>query len=322
MTISELRAPSHVPLVHVMRSGMVESVHYGSVIVVGPDGDTRFSAGDGTVACYPRSALKPVQATAMVRAGLDLPPHLLALVAASHSGERVHLEGVAGILGRHGLSVDDLRNTPDLPLSTQAREGWIRAGRSAERISQNCSGKHSGMLSTAVTRGWSTEDYLDPDHPLQRGIARTVEDLAQESIAHVAVDGCGAPLFALSLLGLTRAIGSVAAAGEDTAEYRVAEAIRMYPQMLGGTDRPVTRLIQAVPGLIAKDGAEGCFVAALPDGTAVGVKIADGAARARVKVAAAALSMFGVDPDLLAPFFDGAPGTVSDGMELVEQLVA
>lgn len=322
MSISELRAPSHVPLVHVMRSGMVESVHYGSVVVVGPDGRTAFAAGDGTAACYPRSSLKPVQATAMVRAGLDLPPHLLALVAASHSGERIHLEGVRSILDRHGLAVDDLRNTPGFPLSTPARESWIRAGRTAERISQNCSGKHSGMLSTARTNNWSIHDYLDPDHPLQKEIARTVEELSEESIAHVAVDGCGAPLFALSLLGLTRAVGKVASAAHGTAERRVADAIRMYPKMLGGTDRPVTRLIQAVPGLIAKDGAEGVFVAALEDGTAVGVKISDGAARARVKVAAAALSLFGVDSDLLAQFFDGAPGTVEDGMDLVEQLVA
>ncbi|MGH3518023.1 MAG: asparaginase [Haloechinothrix sp.] len=322
MSISELRAPSHVPLVHVMRSGMVESVHYGSVVVVAPDGATRFSAGDGAAACYPRSSLKPVQATAMVRAGLDLPPDLLALVAASHSGERIHLEGVRRILARHGLAEDDLRNTPAYPLSSKARNAWIRAGRGVERISQNCSGKHSGMLATAQTNGWCTVDYLDPDHPLQKEIARTVEELSGESIAHVAVDGCGAPLFALSLTGLTRAVSKVAAAQADSAEGRVADAIRRHPEMLGGTDRPVTRLIKAVPGLIAKDGAEGVFVAALPDGTAVGVKIADGAARARVKVAAAALALFGVDTDLLAPFFDGAPGTVADGIELVEQLVA
>lgn len=322
MSISELRAPSHVPLVHVMRSGMVESVHYGSVVVLASDGTTRFAAGDGSAACYPRSSLKPVQATAMVRAGLDLPPDLLALVAASHSGERRHLEGVRRILAAHGLSEADLRNTPDFPLSGQARDEWVRAGRSAERISQNCSGKHSGMLATARTNEWSTVDYLDPDHPLQKEIARTVEQLSGESIAHVAVDGCGAPLFALSLTGLTRAVGKVAAASAGTPEHRVAEAIRLHPEMLGGTDRPVTRMIQAVPGLIAKDGAEGVFVAALPDGTAVGVKIADGAARARVKVAAAGLALFGVDSDLLAPFFDGAPGTVSDGIDLVDQLVA
>ncbi|MGH3951828.1 MAG: asparaginase, partial [Pseudonocardiaceae bacterium] len=295
MSISELRAPSHVPLVHVMRSGMVESVHYGSVVVLAPDGSTRFAAGDGATAGYPRSSLKPVQATAMVRAGLELPAELLALVAASHSGEPIHIDGVRRILALHGLNENDLGNTPGFPLNSEARDACVLAGRSAERITQNCSGKHSGMLSTAQANGWSTVDYLAPDHPVQRKIACTVEELSGEPIAHVAVDGCGAPLFALSLTGLTRAVGAIAAASAGTAETRVAEAIRRHPQMLGGTDRPVTRLIQAVPGLIAKDGAEGVFVAALPDGTAVGVKIADGAARARVKVAAAALGLFGVD---------------------------
>jgi L-asparaginase II len=166
----------------------------------------------------------------------------------------------------------------------------------------NCSGKHAAMLATCVRNGWPVSDYLDPDHPLQQAIRDTVVGLADEPVGAVAVDGCGAPLFGISLTGLARAFRSVAAVdptasagSNDRPERRVAKAMSAHPQWVGGTDRDVTRLMLALPGAVAKDGAEGVFAIGLPDGRAVAVKIADGSARARTVVLVAALRRLGVD---------------------------
>ncbi|MER7015435.1 asparaginase [Saccharopolyspora sp. NPDC000359] len=294
--------PAHAPLVHVLRDGMVESVHHGSVVVLGPDGSTLFQAGDVDTACYPRSAAKPMQAVAMVRLGLALPPELLALTAASHSGEQVHLDGAQRVLAATGFAEDDLGNPADLPFDPIERERWIAAGRPARKLAHNCSGKHASMLWTAHENGWSTEDYLNPAHPLQREIAATVEDLTGQQIAHVAADGCGAPLFAVSLRGLATAAGRIASAPPGSPEDRVAQAVRAHPEMVAGTRRDATALMRAVPGLIAKDGFEAVQIAALPDGTAIAAKIADGTDRARLPVTLAALARAGVAPEALAPF--------------------
>ncbi|MFJ9470661.1 asparaginase [Streptomyces caniferus] len=299
----EIREPAHVPVAHVVRGGLVEGVHHGSVVVLAADGSVQFRAGDIEAAFYPRSALKPLQAVGLLRAGLPpLDDPLLALVAASHSGEERHLAGARDILALGQLTEDDLRNVPDLPYDPAVRDEWIRRGLGPTRLAQNCSGKHAAMLLTARTRGWRLDDYLDPGHPLQEELAATVADLTGRRIARVTVDGCGAPLFSVSLHGLTRAAARLATAVPGTDEGRVAHAMRTHPEMVSGSTRDVARLVRAVPGLLAKDGFEGVQIAALPDGRAVGVKIADGADRARMPVTAAALAHCGVDPDVLAPF--------------------
>ncbi|GHE60904.1 asparaginase [Streptomyces griseoaurantiacus] len=297
-----IREPRHAPVAHVVRGGLVEGVHYGSVLVLGAEGEALLDVGDTEAAFYPRSALKPVQAVAMVRAGLPLDGELLSLAAASHSGEEEHLDGVRRLLGEAGLTERDLRNVPDLPFGAEEREAWIRAGRAPSRLAQNCSGKHAAMLYTCRVNGWPLEDYLDPGHPLQRAIAATAEELTGQRIARVSVDGCGAPLFAVSLRGLARAAARLTTAPAGTAEARVADAMREHPETASGSTRDVAALMRAVPGLLAKDGFEGVQVAALPDGRAVALKVSDGADRARVPVAAAALEWAGVDGDALKGF--------------------
>ncbi|MEW1720444.1 asparaginase [Streptomyces sp. NPDC093109] len=298
-----VREPAHVPLAHVVRGGVIEGVHHGSVVVLAADGSIEFLAGDIEAAFYPRSALKPLQAVGLLRAGLPpLDDEALALTAASHSGEERHLTTARRILDAAGLTEDDLRNVPDLPYGAERREEWLRLGHGRTRLAQNCSGKHAAMVMTAQARGWPLESYADAGHPLQRVLAETVEDLTGQRIARVTVDGCGAPLYSVSLHGLTRAIARLATAAPGTDEGRVAHAMRAYPEMVSGTGRDVARLMRAVPGLLAKDGFEGVQVAALPDGRAVGVKIADGADRARMPVTAAALARAGVDPGILAEF--------------------
>ncbi len=287
---------------HVVRSGFVESVHHGSVVALGtdgPDGSTLFAVGDVTGPIFPRSAGKPIQALAMLRGGLDLDGELLALASASHSGEAFHLEGVQRILAGAGLREQDLQNTPDLPYDETEREAWIAAGRAATPLAQNCSGKHSAMLATCVAAGWDTATYREPQHPLQRLIAQTLTDVSGERVAATGTDGCGAPVMAVSLTGLARAFSHLAAAREGTDEARLAAAIRACPEWLGGTGRDVTALIRGVPGLIAKDGAEGVYAAGLADGRAVALKIADGGQRARPVVMAAALRRLGIDADVL-----------------------
>lgn len=297
-----IREPRHVPLAHVVRAGVIEGVHHGSAVVLAADGRVGFQAGDIDAAFYPRSAIKPVQAVALLRAGLPLDGELLSLTAASHSGQDNHLAGTRRILEQADLTEDELRNTPDLPYGSVMREKWLRADLKPSRLAQNCSGKHAAMLYTAKLRGWSLEDYLDPAHPLQQVIAETVEDLTGQRVAQVTVDGCGAPLFSISPLGLARAAAAIASAAPDTPEGRVADAMRTYPEMASGDDRDVALLMRKVPGLLAKDGFEGVQMVGLPDGRAVVVKIADGADRARMPATAAALAHCGIGPDVLTEF--------------------
>jgi L-asparaginase II len=244
----------------------------------------------------PRSSLKPIQALAMVRHGLDLPPHLLALVCSSHSAEDFHREAVAEILASVGLDLDALQNTPALPIGELEHARWLAAGTQPAPVAQDCSGKHAGMLATCMVNGWPIESYLDVDHPLQQAIRETTSQVVGE-VTHTTVDGCGAPLFAVPLSGLAASFGLLAAAEPTTDEGRIADAMRTAPQMVGGTGRDVTHFMQAVPGLIAKDGAESVYAAGLADGRGIAVKVADGGPtpRARRALIAHALLALGVD---------------------------
>ena len=289
---------------HVVRSDFVESVHHGSVVALDADGSLLLAVGDVAGPIFPRSTSKPIQALAMLRAGLKLDGELLALASGSHSGEAFHLEGARRILAGAGLSEKDLQNTPDLPYEELERDAWLAAGRGPTSLVQNCSGKHSAMLATCVAAGWDTDTYLEEKHPLQLLIAQTLVELSGEPAAAVGVDGCGAPVMAVSLTGLARAFSRFSTAPEGTDEARVAAAIRAYPQWVGGTRRDVTALIRGVPGLIAKDGAESVYAVGLADGRSIALKIADGGERARPVVMAAALRRLGVEADVLDQLAD------------------
>ena len=250
----------------------------------------------------------------MLRAGLDLDGELLALAAASHSGEPFHVEGVRRMLAGAGLAESALQTPPDLPIEERPGRLPTRRRPSRCRSVMNCSGKHAAMLATCVVNGWPTATYREADHPLQVRIRATVEELADERVAAVGVDGCGAPVLALSLLGLARAFARIATADASSAEGRVAAAIRAYPDWLGGPRRDVTRLVAGVPGLVAKDGAEGVYAAAMPDGRAVAVKVYDGAARRGRRSWSPALRRLGVDAPVLTEL---AAGTQLGGGDVV-----
>jgi L-asparaginase II len=285
----------------VVRSGFTESWHRGAVAGLSADGTQVISVGQTGVPFFPRSANKPLQAAAMLRSGLELDGELLALAAASHSGEDFHVEGVRKILSGAGLSEDDLRCPPSWPLDTQTARRLIARGQDESRIRMNCSGKHAAMLATCVQNGWPTTGYLAPDHPLQQAIRRTVEQLACERVTATGVDGCGAPLLALTLAGLARAFRALVLSAADTSERRVADAMRAYPQWTSGTRRDERKLMDAVPGLLVKAGAEGVAAFAFADGRSGAAKIDDGMARGRTPVTVAALLLLGaVVPDALA----------------------
>jgi L-asparaginase II len=276
-------------LAEVIRSGVVESWHRGSLVVLAADGSVSIAAGAASQPMFPRSSNKPMQAAAMLRCGLELDGRLLALAAASHSGEEFHVAGVREILGRAGLTESDLQCPPDLPLDESARNTWLRAGGSADRVHMNCSGKHAAMLATCVAAGWPTASYRDPAHPLQARIRQSVTELAGEPVTMTGVDGCGAPLLAISVAGLARAFRALVLAGPGSAERRVADAMRANPAWTSGTTRPEAAMVGAVPGLLMKSGAEGVCAFALADGRAAAVKFDDGAQRAAASLMAAVL---------------------------------
>jgi L-asparaginase II len=285
----------------VVRSGFTESRHHGAAAGLAAGGTQVIAVGASGAPFFPRSANKPLQAVAMLRCGLGLDSELLALAAASHSGEDFHVDGVRKILSGAGLSEDDLRCPVSWPLDIETAKRLIVRGQGMSRIRMNCSGKHAAMLATCVQNGWPTDTYLAGDHRLQRAIRRTIEDLAGEQAAAAGVDGCGAPLFALTMAGLARAFRTLVLAAPGTPERRVADAMRAHPEWTSGTSRDEHRLMDAVPGLLVKAGAEGVSAFALADGRAGAVKIDDGSARARTPVMVAVLRLLGAAvPDELA----------------------
>ncbi|MGI5323636.1 asparaginase [Actinomadura nitritigenes] len=284
-------------LVEVERSGFVESRHRGAAIGLGTGGDPAVRAGAPEEPIFPRSANKPMQAVAMLRSGLDLDGELLALAAGSHSGEDFHVEGVEKILAGAGLGAADLRCPEQWPLDPETQQEVARTGGGPSRMRMNCSGKHAAMLATCVAAGWPIEGYLDHGHPLQLAVRAVVEELAEEPVGAVGVDGCGAPLFAVSVAGVARAFRALVLAGPGTPERRVADAMRAHPQWTSGTRREERLLMDAVPGLLVKCGAEGVDAFAFTDGRAGAVKIDDGAMRARTPVTVALVRSLGIDQD-------------------------
>lgn len=306
----------------VVRSGFVESRHHGSLVALGPDGRVVLSVGDVTSPTFPRSSNKPMQAAGVVRLGIvekfGLDATHVALATASHSGEPVHLDVVRDLLARAGVTEDDLACPADLPIDTEAAYAVMARVGGPTRIQHNCSGKHASFLAACAAQGWPLVDYRDPAHPLQVHERAVVEELSGERVQHVGVDGCGAPIFALSLTALARAFAHIATAPPESAESVVAQAIRTHPVLVGGSRCDVSRLIAAVPGIIAKDGAEGVYAAALPDGTAVALKIEDGTQRARPPVMVAVLRALGITGDEAALDAIASPEVLGGGVRVGE----
>lgn len=290
-------------LAEVTRGDVIESQHRGHLVLLNADGTLKLSRGNPATLIFPRSSIKSIQASAMVRAGLTLEPRLLALVASSHSGSQMHLSAVLEILTLGGLNESALLNTHDRPIGDDERREW--GSKAPTALAQNCSGKHAGMLLTCVINNWPTHNYLDPEHPLQVLCRQELENLANEAVSLTSIDGCGAPLFLISVLGLAEAIHQITIS-KDPIHHSVLQACREFPEIVAGRGRLTTRKMSEVPGLFMKEGAEGVNVGSLPDGRTFAFKIEDGSSRALGALVVAALNEFGVaSPSENTPIYGG-----------------
>ena len=294
-------------LAEYVRDGVVESEHRGFLVALKADGSIFKSLGDVETKIFPRSTVKCAQASAMVRSGLDLEPRLLALAQSSHSGGEMHMDGAREILASVGLSESALQCALDRPLGDAERRAW--GERPPTQIAMNCSGKHAAMLATCVKNGWPIETYLEQSHPLQLAIKAELEDLAGETISLTSTDGCGAPLFLLSLIGLARAVRAITIS-TDLVHQSVMSAARAFPEMVGGVGRHNTEMMQQVPGLFMKDGAEAVNVCSLDDGRTFVFKVSDGSLRAFRTIVHACLKDFGIDTPLTLEKVMGGPRVI------------
>jgi L-asparaginase II len=263
-------------LATITRSGIAESLHLGHLMVLNSDGSTYLSKGSPDLPIFPRSAVKSLQASAMLRAGLTVSDEELAIICASHSGNQSHINLVIKMLEKRDIPISALKNSVDKPLGEKEKIAW--GEKSPSQLAQNCSGKHVGMLITCKQNGWDMATYLDLTHPLQIAIKNEIEELAGEKVSAVSIDGCGAPLFALSLIGLARSISNLVKSNEAV-HKQIVTACTTYPELVAGEGRLTTRMMRAVPGLFMKEGAEGIEVCALADGRVIAIKIIDGSWR-------------------------------------------
>ncbi|NAZ37540.1 asparaginase [Rubellimicrobium sp. CFH 75288] len=289
--------------VEIWRGGVLESRHRVRAVVCGPDGEPVAAWGDDHGTILPRSACKMVQALPLLTsgAGEGLGDERLALACASHGGAVAHVERVEAWLADLGLGDDDLRCGAHRPMDRQAADALIREGRAPRQVHNNCSGKHAGFLHLArhLRAGG---DYLDPEGPVQRAVRDAFEEAIGAPSPGWAIDGCSAPNFACTLQGLARAAAGFAAPEGQEIAPRAAEARRRlvaammaHPHLVAGEGRACTDLMRAAPGRVAaKTGAEGVYLAILPErGLGLALKAEDGATRAAEAAVAALLEHLG-----------------------------
>ena len=268
------KASDFAVVAQLVRAGLVESVHHGIAALVGPDGKLIDEVGKAKRLIFPRSSVKPLQAVATTALGAKLSGAHLAISCGSHQGTEEHTKLITEILVDNGLTGEALQCPVAWPGDAAARHRATQESRECF----NCSGKHAGFLAACVAAGLTTENYLDPEHPLQLKVRDVIEDYAGERILFTTPDGCGAPLHTLTVEGLARAIGRFTK--ENT---EIVDAMLLNAWAVDGADTPDTLLMEA--GYIAKLGAEGVFVVGTRDGFGVAVKIADGNLRAAPLVA-------------------------------------
>lgn len=296
MTVSpEVRSDRHpltadgsVELAVLERSGFDESRHVGAGVVVDASGTVIDSVGDVTASIYPRSTMKPFQALAVRRSGALFSDEELVLTTASHAGTAAHQALALHMLESFDHVESDLGCPPDMPFD----RGTARTMDGPRRLAMNCSGKHAGMLAACRVNGWDEATYLDIEHPLQQRVRSVVEEYTHETVDLVGTDGCGAPVFPLTLTGLARGFAGVVARADDDSAA-LTDAVLAHPWAIDGVGRANTVTIERLQ-VLAKLGAEGVMVMGLPGGAAVAVKVLDGSQRAGTLAALALLERNGL----------------------------
>ncbi|MDJ0791233.1 MAG: asparaginase [Acidimicrobiia bacterium] len=255
-----------------VRSGLPETIHEVAGCAIDRSGTELMRTGPVERPFYYRSAIKPLQALASLRAGASLADEELAIVCSSHGGYPVHLSIVESILANHGLSEADLRCPPALPLNPRAQRLQVQLGHTdTQRLFHNCSGKHAGWLAGSAARGWPTDTYLDPRHPMQRAVYELVESVTEAEPGPVGVDGCGSPTLRGTVITLARAFRTVTTTPEFA---RIATAMMRFPALVSDNVRP-DGVFGVLWGGTSKGGAEGLF-AASRNGITITTKSLDG----------------------------------------------
>ncbi|MCC7047152.1 MAG: asparaginase [Alphaproteobacteria bacterium] len=294
-------------LVEVTRGTMVESRHAGAVAVLDAKGKVALGCGDIAQPIYPRSAIKPIQALALVESGAaehyQLSDQEVALACASHGGETRHVAAVLRWLGRIGCTVDDLECGAHPPSHEASAQALFRANGQVTQLHNNCSGKHTGFLTLAKHMGWPTKGYIRADHKVQQTVLKGLQDLCGVDLGGgpKGIDGCGIPVVGIPLDRLALAMARMADSSglsltRVAAIQRIRQAMTREPFFVAGTGRFCTRLMTALGDqVVAKTGAEGVYMAALPrQGLGVCIKIQDGASRAAQIALAAVLERLGI----------------------------
>jgi L-asparaginase II len=294
-------------VVEVTRGATVESIHRVAAVVVSASGDVAAAWGDPGRPTFPRSAMKPVQALPLVETGaadrFSLTSREIALAAASHGGEPRHVGLARAWLKRIGLGARDLECGAHRPIDERAADALAAEGRQPTALHNNCSGKHLGLLTTALHMGEPTEGYIRPEHPVERRLLGAIAEMTGADLAQAprGIDGCGIPVVAVPLAALALAFARMAApeslspARADSCR-RILAAMVEHPHLVGGRDRFDTQAIQALGGrAILKGGAEGVQGAIVPArGLGIALKAEDGAKRAACAAMAWLLRWAGV----------------------------
>ena len=284
-------------LVEVWRGPFLECQHRGDAVVVNAKGEVVQAWGDPSIEILPRSSSKMLQALPLVESGaadkFGLGSEQLALACASHNGNPMHTEGVQKWLSGLDLGEEDLRCGSHWPTGRETSNALVKAGEKPCQFHNNCSGKHSGFLTLNKHLGGDAE-YVDINHPVQKAALAAFEETTGESSSGYGIDGCSAPNFATSLKGLATAVAGMATRSEGS--KRLIDAMAQHPLLVAGEGRACSELMAAIGGrVVLKTGAEGVFVAILPDqGLGVALKIEDGATRASECAIAAILVGLGV----------------------------
>ena len=297
--------------VEVTRGDVVESLHRVHAAVIGADEVLIAAARDAGLVSMWRSCSKPFQVMPLLSSGgfdrLAWGSEELALACASHGGEPEHVAIASRMLASVDLEEGDLACGPHEPLSSRGAKLWRESGEPLTRLHNNCSGKHAAMLARAKTAGWATRGYEQADHPVQRACLGEVSAWTGVPLDDmpIGVDGCGVTVMALPLDRMALAysrFGRAIHSGEEI-PARIAVALRAHPDLLGGTDRFDTVLLQETDGaVIAKVGAEGVHSVTVPAiGLGLAIKVEDGALRAQHVAVLVALQLLGVLPGELAP---------------------
>ncbi len=279
-------------LAEVSRCGMVESFHRGAYVVTDKYGEVIASAGDIISPIFPRSAIKALQALPVILSGAakanELSQSELALICASHNGEVQHVENVKNILRKADIPPDALECGAHWPTYPKASGKLARTGEKPTPLHNNCSGKHAGMLLTAKYLGEEMRGYIEPTHGVQKRIKQILSEFCESELSHApcGIDGCSVPTWAMPLQNMALAFSRFAdpVRFPKSIQYACAQIIsatRSTPFMTAGTDRLCTKLMNHVPRLYAKTGAEGVYCGAIAHaGIGIAVKCDDGAKRA------------------------------------------